>query len=617
MAWALDDGPVYVAPGEAQFDSWALQQADPARCVEGINIEAHNAQFEYAIWHNIMVPRYRYEPVPIKNWRCSMAAAMYKSMPRALGDLAKALNTKHQKDESGKFVMFKMCKPNKDDEWNEDPEDFKTLMEYCKDDVRTERDCSKALGPLSKAEQKLWEYDREINLHGIHIDMKLAKAAVAVKEPLKDKINKKCMAICGCKASQVQKLMQWFESQGLEMPNLQAETMKKMLVEDLPKKIHKVIQCRRDYATTSLAKYDAVINYAVKGVVRDQLLHHGANTGRWTGRGIQFQNLPRGQFNEDTMEAEMEVAVALVKQKSIKGIDNFFGHELRPTEVMKSTIRGLVIPKKGKILRVMDFSQIEARVLPWLAGEQAVLDAFSDGKDLYKFIASQIYNKSYNKIDKGERFIGKTAALALGYQGGAGAFVSMAMNFGVKIEEDLADQIKRDFRIRNQRIVRFWYSLQSAALQCVREGRGKIVGGRIGFQIKGDWLTMLLPCGRRLWYYKPEIKENYKFGKASLTYLGSDSKRGGKWCRIHTYGGKLAENAVQATSRDLLVHSMYNLRKADYNIIFSVHDEVVCEDKITHGSLEEMKELMLDAPNWTKGLPLDADGFEALRYRKG
>lgn len=648
VCFKVDDGPVKASRGfnfgysESVMDDLAFLAEDP-----DVIFEAHNAQFEYCIWHNIMHEVYDMPDIPIERWRCSAAVAAYKSMPRALGLLCKenALNAPHKKDEEGKRVMQRMAKPVPEryrhlhGYWYESEDDWQTLVSYCKDDVRTEHACSEILGELPPKEFDIWQLDFNINMRGIKVDLDLARSAREMKKGIIEGIHEECKNLCGLKASQVAKLKEWIKEQGVELPTkidkktqkikerLDAPVLKRFMADpSLPQSVRRVVKLRRDYSTTSLAKYDAAIAMADENsVVRGQFLYHGATTGRWSGKGIQFQNLPRGNFDEDYALADMVESIGYIKESDLPSIRNWFHPKQTEMEVLKSCIRGLVIPRDGCLLRVEDFSQIEARVVAWLAGQQDVLDAFIAGRDLYKFTAAQIYEKEYEEVDKDERFIGKTASLALGYQGGKGAFVSMALNFGVLVEETLADKVKNDWRRRNKNIVKLWYNLENAAVRAIQFGKTVQVNGKITFRVEGDYLTMRLPSGRKLWYFKPELKRKTinpqnggQFTRPEIRFMGSDSQRNIQWGRVGTYGGRLTENAVQAISRDLLAESMLDLEREGYPIIVHVHDEVVCETPAENtDDLSLIKGIMTRKREWAEGLPVAADGFETVRYYKG
>lgn len=634
IAWAVDDGPVQCIKGAESSELHELAENEDAV------FSAFNAGFEQAIWLNIMCERYGYAPIPISRWRCSAAKSLSMSLPRSLGEVADSLNLPMRKDQEGKQIMLKMCKPvpksrqHLHGEWHESKEDFKILMDYCRDDVDTERALVNRLGFLSDEEQKVWELDQHINQRGVQLDTNLAEGLLELKTEICDRISGQCEVEYGFKPSQVAKIKDHMREYGVEIPrvkrwkkdpetgerkqmdteSLGSEQIKKLLISDIDPEVKHLLQMRQDFATTSLAKATAGLNQSVNSIARGQFMYHGANTGRWSGMGIQLHNLPRGEFDEDFVDEEMALATDLVKLRNLDELTSTFP-DLRPMIILKSCLRGLIVSRPKSNLCVIDFSQIEARVLAWLAGQQDVLDSFRDGKDLYKFTASQIYEKEYDDVTKQERFIGKTASLALGYQGGAGAFISMATNFGVLVDRDLADTVKSDWRARNENIVRFWYDLERAAIRAVKFGKTTKVGP-VKFGVRDGFLLCKLPSGRCLAYYQPDVstKDTDWGTKAQLTYMGSDQQRGIRWGRISTYGGKLAENVTQAVSRDLLAYSMLNIADR-YQIVGHVHDEVLVEVPETC-KLETITNMMLSTPAWAAGLPVDADGFISDRYRK-
>lgn len=611
---------------------------------------AHNANFEHQVWNRILYVKHDFPLLSFDKWECSAAMAARHSLPRDLLGAGKALGVDAIKDEIGKRSMLRMSKPVPEKfqhihgKWYESDEDFKELISYCEDDVRAESAIFEKLSPskIIESEKKLFVLDHKINHRGVLIDKELAESAIKMKESIKEELVDECKQLCGWSPSQVMKLTDWINKKGVKTKNLRSEVIKTLLTKnDVPADVKRVLKIRQDFSTTSLAKYDAALNYEMNSVVREQFLYHGATTGRWTGKGIQLQNLPRGSF-DGNIPKEMKLAISLIKAGDLEGIKNLFGHNMSPMEVMKSCLRGLVIARPGKQLQimdlsqlqVMDFSQIEARVLPWLASQKSVLDAFRNGEDLYKFTAAQIYDTEIEDVTKDQRFIGKTASLALGYQGGAGAFQNMALNFGVKVDDDLAEKIKKDWRERNQKIVSFWSALEEAAMRAIRKKEEsdvpneriyQIVRSKISFFVEDDFLIMCLPSGRKLYYYQPLIEEKEiknKFNgetwtKDTITHMGSDSAKNIRWNRIWTYGGKLAENATQAVSRDILVEAMLRLDEADYNIIFHCHDEIGCEGVKREGALQKMKEIVEVVPNWAEGLPIQAEGFETDRYYKG
>lgn len=622
VAYAYGDDDVRVATDITTKLKHDLQ-------LEDTKVSAFNAGFEYAILKNVCKI-----DIPYENLIDSAAVAAAHSLPRQMGEVAIALDLPVLKDEEGKRVMQQMCKPDRNGKqvWTEEKQEI--LEKYCIDDVRVEREITRRLGYLSPDEQELWQLDLMINEYGLNIDMDLASSILKMKEKVKSKLTKHCQSKFGIRPSQVEKIKEILRSEGVEIPkvprwkkdpstgqraqqqveSLGGEQIKKLLVEDISEDTKELLTIRREYATTSLAKADAVLRQTVDGIASYQFLYHGANTGRWAGKGIQLHNLPRGEFDEDLIDDEMALACSQVKSGAIKSFP-----DISDMQVLKSCLRGMVVPRQGHELVVMDFAQIEARVLPWLAGEQSVLDAFEAGKDLYKFTASQMFKKDYEDVDKGERFFGKMASLALGYGGGANAFISMAANFGVKVTKEEGEELKSFWRGQNPNIVEFWRSLQVCAIRTVKTGKGTRVG-HIRFRLKDDFLVCHLPSGRKIKYYQPVLKQKkLSWGTVdTLYYKGSDQAKGIKWGDISTYGGKLSENVTQAVARDLLSAAMIRLHYDGYKIIGHVHDELILEVKKGLGKKHYpiIEAAMTKTPDWAAGLPVEADGFVGMRYRK-
>jgi DNA polymerase len=367
----------------------------------------------------------------------------------------------------------------------------------------------------------------------------------------------------------------------------------------------RIVQLRIELSKTSVKKYTAMINAAGRGNrVRGILQHYGASrTGRWSGRLIQVQNLPRGGFKD------IEVPRELVRAGDAELLEMCYG---AIPDTLSSLIRSTLIPEKGKKLFISDFSAIEARVIAWVAGEQWRIDVFNTHGKIYEASAAQMFKVPLESIGKDSplRQKGKVAELALGYQGGPNALLKMgALDMGIP-ENELKGLVDA-WRGANKKIVAFWKTVNSAALNTLRTGEKTSIGKGMYFSTARGWLFLTLPSGRKLSYPNAGYEEGEYGDKIFYWGMNQTTK---KWCKIDSYGGKFVENLVQAIARDCLAFGLLNVAKAGYTIIMHVHDEVVCED--THGSIEEVNALLAQNPDWAEGLPLKAEGCESYYYKK-
>ena len=362
----------------------------------------------------------------------------------------------------------------------------------------------------------------------------------------------------------------------------------------------------RRMAKSSVKKYQAAERYiCTDGRAHGLFQFSGANrTQRWAGRGIQLQNLPQNHI------ATLDEARELVKMGCFDMIEALYGNT---PDILSQLIRTMLIPKEGCEFIVADFSAIEARVLAWLAGEQWRLDAFTEGKDIYCASASQMFGVPVVKhgINGELRQKGKVAELACGYGGGAGALISMgALDMGLK--EDELPEIISSWRDANPEIVKFWYAVEKAAIETVKDHNDRSVG-RIGFRFSANTLWIVLPSGRRLAYIKPKLQPN-RFGRMALTFEGLGANN--KWVRGETYSGKLTENITQATARDLLAEAMHRMELAGLDIVGHVHDEVILEVPKRQYTVDDVCNIMNQNPRWAGGLPLSSAGYTGNYYYK-
>lgn len=623
MAYAFGDEPVKIwIEGEEFPEDLAFHIA------QGGEIWAHNAAFEFVIWNKVGQYLYGWPKLRIEQVHCNMAMAYAMALPASLENLAMALGLETQKDMQGSRVMMQLCRPRKvnDDgsvlwwEKGDHPEKYETLYRYCMKDVEVERASGKKMLPLSPSERKVWLLDQKINARGIQIDTKSVKAAIKVIEIEKKRLDsamRKATNQAVASSSAAGQLTMWLQEQGFESDGVGKDKVKSLLGKELPKQVKLALEIRQEAAKSSTAKLASMLLKAnADGRVRGTAQYHGAATGRWAGRGIQVQNFPRPNISQ----AEIEACIEYLNGKvDVAYIDMIYGP---PMSIISDCLRGMITAKDGHDLMAVDFSAIEARVLAWLAGEEKILEVFRGHGKIYEAAASDIFKVPLDKVTKAQRFIGKVAVLALGYQGGKGAFLSMAAVYGVEVTPEKAEEIKLAWRAANTKIVKFWYALEEAAINAVRYP-GQIFtagapGREIKYKVNGSFLVCRLPSGRNIFYPFPKIEMNllpWGAEKEGLTYMGEDSMTR-KWSKQKLYGGLLAENCTQAVSRCLLAESLIRAEDKGYNITFHVHDELVAEIPKSFGTVEAFENLVTQLPTWASGLPIAAEGWRNFRYQK-
>lgn len=583
---------------------------------------AYNAAFE---WYCLS----KFFHTPVEQWRCTMIHGLYCGFTAGLGVTAKVLGLPQDKQKMsiGSALIKLFCTPTTPNKKNggrtrtlphHEPEKWELFKEYCRQDVEVEKEIERRLSnfPVPEQEQRLWQLDQMINAFGVKIDQDMVDSALYVDEIVRSQLMKEAAAITGLEnPNSAQQMVEWLKSHGVETDNLQKSTVSK-LVKDTNGDIKRALEIRQELSKTSVKKYRAMQKAVCEdGRVRGLLQFYGANrTGRWAGRLVQVQNLPRNYL--ETLAHARE----LVKSRKIDALKLVYGSVF---DTLSQLIRTAFVPSEGHLFVISDFSAIEARVIAWLAGEQWRLDVFNTHGKIYEASASQMFGVPIELIKKGNpeyelRQKGKVAELALGYQGGKGALIQMgALDMGLT-EEELPDIVRR-WRSSNKRIVDLWYSLENAALSVMRTGQPAGVKGLILAResdiVNGlDFLTITLPSGRKLFYVKPFLAEN-DLGKEALFYYGLNQTTK-KWERVSTYGGKLVENVVQAISRDCLAESLKRLHLAGYSIAFHIHDEVVLDIPKEKADLDKIAAIMSEPIEWAPGLPLKAEGFISEFYKK-
>lgn len=585
---------------------------------------AYNAAFE---WYCLNTAGYR---TPLEQWNCTMIHGLYCGYTAGLDATGKAIGLPQDKQKlsTGKALIRYFCTPCKPTKsnggrsWNlpkHAPEKWELFREYCKQDVVTENEILKRLQafPVLEEEQRLWRMDILMNAYGVRVDTNLIAGALAIDSHSTECLTAEAFRITGLSnPNSATQLQQWLAGKGVDIPNLQKATVEEYLQrEDLPDDARKILEIRQQLGKTSIKKYVAMDT--AKGAddrVRGLTQFYGANrTGRWAGRLVQLQNLPRNYLKT------LDYARNLVKDKNYDGIKLLYGNV---PDTLSQLIRTAFIPSDGNKFVVADFSAIEARVIAWLAGEQWVNEVFATHGKIYEATASQMFHVPIEKIAKGNpeyslRQKGKVATLALGYQGGTAALIAMgALNMGLT-EEELPDIVQR-WRSANPRIRDLWYAVEQAALTTMQTAQPQGIYGLI-FRYEGDlvcgqsFLTVQLPSGRKLFYPKPFLQEN-QFGKMAIHYytVGQQTR---KWEVASTYGGKMTENIVQAIARDCLAETLKRIDRMGLQVVFHVHDEVII-DAPASITVDEICDLMAEPIPWAPGLILKGAGFESDYYMK-
>lgn len=607
MAYAIDDGPVQLV----EYENISLQPDDLINEIKkGTLVAAYNALFEECMWQNILIKKYGYPRIPLKQWRCVMAKSLASAYPRSLKECALALNAPIQKDEAGKRVMMRMCKPKLSGGWNDDPADFQALYDYCVQDVETERCVDKMLPDLIPQEQTIWFLDQLINQRGIYVDKKAIERVLQFIEIQTKNLNDIVADVSEGKLDGVSRRMavlNWCKTQGVDIKGYTKSDVRDTLSKDIPDAVRTVLDTKLQLGRTSTAKYRAMYESTDDtNKIRDLLIYHGATTGRWSGKLIQLQNLPKGDV-KDT-----DQAIKILKKSSLEQFEMLYPDVMG---TLSACIRGMIITSPGHDLIVADYNAIEARVLMWLAKEEYGLKQFSEGQDLYVKMAQLIY--SSDTVSKDQRALGKAAVLGCGYSMGPTKFHQTCTSWGIPISLDLAEKAVKTYREIYGAVRNSWYEQERAAIRAVTQGSTPVDCGRVRWQMDNNVLYCELPSKRRLSYPNPSldyVETSWGEKKVALHFYSVDSKN--KWSKGSTYGGKLVENITQAVARDLLAQAMLTLEQSGYRVTFSVHDEIVSEVPETFGSVAEFTKIMCKLPKWAAGLPIAAEGWRGKRYKK-
>lgn len=673
FAWAIGDEPVSVwdlTAGEPIPSRLRKAIADPDTI-----LFFHNSHFDRTVLRHAMPEL----APPVERWRDTMVQALAHSLPGALGALCEVLGVPQDKakDKEGKSLIQLFCKPRPKNSKlrratsKTHPVEWQRFVAYAGLDIEAMREVYKRLPKWNYqgAELALWHRDQRINDRGVCMDVQLAQAAIEAIDLEQKRLAKRTQVMTDGEvqaATQRDAMIKHIvESYGVELPDMQRSTLERRIADpDLPSAVKELLAIRLQASTTSTSKYKSLMKgISSDGRLRGTLQFCGASrTGRWAGRLFQPQNLPRPTLKQERIDEGIE---ALKSGCADLLFDNVM-------ELTSSALRGCIMAPAGKKLVVSDLSNIEGRKLAWLAGEAWKLDAFRAydtlildesgapiwdaaakdykrrGPDLYKLAYAKAFNITPEEVTKYQRQIGKVMELGLGFGGGVAAFLTFALVYGLDLEElataalpniprDVrreaqswydesvkrkatyglservfiaCDSLKRLWRRAHPETCDFWYQLERTVRAAIATPKKTLYCGYLKVRRDGAWLRIQLPSGRALCYPSPTIE------KGNITYMGINSYSR-KWQRLKTYGGKLVENVTQAAARDVLAGNMPLIENAGYNIVLTVHDEVICEapdtDDYTDAALSS---LLSTNPEWAPDIPLNAGGFEANHYRK-
>jgi DNA polymerase len=660
--WILErcDGtlcdPIVWRPGEPIPNPNEIQIA----AEKGFTFAGHNASFEQAIDRHIMGPRYGFPIIPDEQIDCTLARAAIMGLPLDLARLCKALRLPFQKDEAGHRLMLKMCKPRKPRKgedlnavlWHESEHDIKRLIQYCIADVHAEIAAGRALFPMSAAEKEVWLLDQRMNNRGVQVDLDFVETAGRTVAATLERLNKEIAQVTHgyvTAVTQVERIKEFCQTYGVVLrvdtktrrngEEYETEAIDKEAIEDLlegklPPQVRRALQIRLTAGKSSVKKLEKFRLQACNdGRARGTVQYHGAQPGRWAGRGIQLHNVIRAGITK--AEGGWEKVY-----NDLKEINNSEQLELiygSPIDLVSRMLRGAVVAPRGRSLIFGDYSNVEARGCVWAAGQRDQVELFASGGKIYEEMGAFIYGLSVEQVSRGHsdgtnklpRFVGKEAILGCGYGMGWRKFQKATKKKSrIILPDEIAMRGVEAWREKNARVVLFWRKLEEAAKSAIGSPGSVFKAGPYSFRKKGNWLQCRLPSGRVIWYYRPTIEAKTADIQAlpeggwipteqwAIHYwtVNGVTKQ---WEKTPTWGGKLLQNCTEGLCRDFLAGAKLRLERAGYTVILSVHDEIITEvDDGSSKSVAEMLAIMTKVPSWAPGFPLKAEGAAGKRYAK-
>jgi DNA polymerase len=580
--------------------------ADPT-----VRVAAHNAQFERVVTNGNAGKLHNLPPLSIDRMICTMARAAVYGLPQALEGAAAAMGSFPKRAE-GVNEMRYFSKPRKDGTRptpTEEPDRYIKLCLYNIDDVKAERDLDHKVPPISAQEEQIYFLDQRINQRGVLVDLESVHNMRFLIDAYKEQLAALCRKATGLNPTQTPKLAEWIRANGYsQLPDLQAPTVVEALEDEkCPPAVREVLRTYSTYAMKAVSKYESIPLVACKdGRLRGLFRYYGAGPGRWSSSLVQLQNMLRPVIKD------ADTAIELAKLRSLQALIDMYD-PLDPMKVIASCARGMLVAPEGKDFISFDFSQIEARIRSWLAGQEDVLEAFRTHGKIYELQGSKMFGLPASKIvDDGVsqlRTAAKIGDLACGFQGWEAAVEKMARQMGIKLTLPAVDIASR-WREANPRVVRLWADLEDAAKKAVRNPGEvyAIPNKRIMFKVEDRWLYMRLPSGRKIAYLDPQCGEG-------VSYMGTHTYTR-QWTRVEGYGGKSLQNATEGIGRDVLVNGLQRMEAAGYTTVATIHDQGLFEVDKVFGDMDEAYREMTWPLPWAEGLPVKADGWRGKRFRK-
>ena len=574
----------------------------------GGKIQAWNAMFEYAIWNCVCVPKYGWPPLKLEQCIDSMAIAAANNVPQNLDDAGQLLDAQYKKDQTGKKLIQKLCKPGRKGEFNNDPELLSQLFAYCAQDVRTEMAIGSLLRGLTAFEQGVWYLTQQINLRGVPVAPKELQNAVLAVERAQKILDDELLALTGCKPSERAKLLGWLNAQGADMANLTAETVSaKLASTNLSKNVRRALELRQEGSQTSVAKYAKMMEIQREGRIRNTLVYHGASTGRWASRGgLNLQNIARPTISDEEIES---------------AIPSVFVHGVGTMQQLSSLVRSAIVAPQGKTFVDVDFSSIENRVASWIAGQNDKVEMFRVGLDEYKAFASEsLYRIPYEEVTKEQRQVSKSAVLGCMFGQGSKGLVQYAEGMGVKLTIEQSQDAVNAYRAAYPKVKSCWYGCESMAIEAINNPNKAYEIGKMFFKYSRNALWMKLPSGRLICWREPKVEDQltpWGETRKGITVINQNTFTR-KWGRNPLIGSSIFQSAVQGTARDMLAEACLLLEDNGFEVLNLIHDEVLMlvDESEAESALDRVVTLMTTPPKWASNFPLAAEGWVGKRYRK-